>query len=78
VGSLALQAVELRDQGLTIEQIENKLLASVSKVRTSFVIDTMEYLYKGGRCTAIQAITGSLLKIHPIINVHQGCAIPGK
>jgi fatty acid-binding protein DegV len=31
----------------------------------------MEYLYKGGRCTALQAVAGSVLKIHPIIGVHQ-------
>jgi DegV family protein with EDD domain len=71
VGLLVLQAAGLRDQGLTSEQIIKELLASISKVRTSFVIDTMEYLYKGGRCTALQAIFGSVLKIHPIIDVHQ-------
>jgi DegV family protein with EDD domain len=31
----------------------------------------MEYLYKGGRCTALQAVAGSMLKIHPIIEVRQ-------
>jgi DegV family protein with EDD domain len=71
VGLLVLRAAELRDQGLSAEQIENALLNSVSKVRTSFVIDTMEYLYKGGRCTALQAVAGSVLKIPPIIGVHQ-------
>jgi DegV family protein with EDD domain len=71
VGLLAIRAAELRDQGLSLEQIEGKLLDSVSKVRTSFVIDTMEYLYKGGRCTALQAIAGSVLKIHPIIEANQ-------
>ena len=71
MGLLALRAAELRDQGLSKEQIKKEILASVSKVRTSFVIDTMEYIYKGGRCTAIQAFAGSVLKIHPIIEVHQ-------
>ena len=71
MGLLALRAAELRDQGLSKEQIEKEILVSVSKVRTSFVIDTMEYIYKGGRCTAIQAIAGSVLKIHPIIEVRQ-------
>ena len=69
VGLLALRAAELRDRGLAAEQIEQELLASVGKVRTSFCIETMEYLYKGGRCTALQAIAGSVLKIHPIIEV---------
>jgi fatty acid-binding protein DegV len=33
------------------------------------MIETMDYLYRGGRCTALQAIAGSVLKIHPIIKV---------
>jgi DegV family protein with EDD domain len=71
VGLLALRAAELRDKGLPSVEIEKEILTSVSRVRTSFVIDTMEYLYKGGRGTALQAITGSVLKIHPIIEVNQ-------
>ena len=69
VGLLALRAADLRNQGLSAEKIEQELLASVPKLRVSFVIDTMEYLYKGGRCTALQALAGSMLKIHPIIEV---------
>jgi DegV family protein with EDD domain len=71
VGLLVLRAADLRDLGLTSEQIEKEILDSVPKVRTSFVIDSMEFLYKGGRCTALQAIAGSVLKIHPIIEVKQ-------
>jgi DegV family protein with EDD domain len=71
VGLLALRAAGLRDHGLSSSQIETEVTALISKVRTSFVIDTMEYLYKGGRCTALQAIAGSVLKIHPIIEVQQ-------
>jgi DegV family protein with EDD domain len=69
VGLLVLRAAELRDQDRSSAEIEMELLDSTSKVRTSFVIDTMDYLYKGGRCTALQAIAGSVLKIHPIIEV---------
>jgi len=71
IGLLVLRAAGLRDQGLTALQIEERIQQSVSNVRSSFVIDTMEYLYKGGRCTALQAIAGSVLKIHPIIEVKQ-------
>ena len=69
VGLLALRAAELNQQGKEALNIEATLLESVGKLRTSFVIETMEYLYKGGRCTALQAIAGSVLKIHPIIEV---------
>jgi DegV family protein with EDD domain len=75
VGLLTLRAAELRDRGLSLDQIEKELLDSVSKLRSSFVIDTMEYLYKGGRCTALQAIAGSVLKIHPIIEVNHTGAL---
>jgi DegV family protein with EDD domain len=69
IGLLALKAAELRDQGCSAQAIEDSLLASRSKVRTSFVVETMEYLHKGGRCTALQAIMGSVLKIRPVIEV---------
>ena len=68
-GLLILYAADLRDQGATAEQIERELLSLVPKVRVSFIIDTMDYLYKGGRCSALQMFAGSLLKIHPIIEI---------
>jgi len=68
-GLLALYAAELRDSNKTSDEIEKEVLNRVSKVRTSFLIDTMDYLYKGGRCNALQAFAGSVLKIHPIIEV---------
>ncbi len=71
VGLLVLRAAELRNAGAEAAQIENELVGAVGKVRTSFVIDTMEYLYKGGRCTALQALAGSMLKIHPVIEVRR-------
>ncbi len=69
IGLLVLLAAELRAAGKSAQEIEQAVLNAVPKVRTSFIIDTMDYLYKGGRCTALQAIAGSVLKIHPIIEV---------
>lgn len=69
IGLLVLRAAELRDAGRSAAEIEQDILTCVPKVRTSFIIDTMEYLYKGGRCNALQALAGSVLKIHPIIEV---------
>jgi DegV family protein with EDD domain len=71
VGLLALRAADLRDQGCSAEEICQTISAARPKVKTSFVIETMDFLYKGGRCTALQAIAGSVLKIHPIIEVRQ-------
>ncbi len=71
VGLLALRAAELGDQGLSAKEITERITTDRAKVHTSFVIETMDYLYKGGRCTALQAIAGSVLKIHPIIEVRR-------
>lgn len=69
IGLLALKAADLRDAGLGAAEIAEAVTNARSKVRTAFVIDTMDYLYKGGRCTALQAIFGSMLKIRPVIYV---------
>lgn len=71
IGLLALEAADFRDAGMTLDEIEAEVATIVPKIRTSFIIDTMEYLYKGGRCTALQAIFGSVLKIRPVIEVRQ-------
>ena len=68
-GLLVLRAADLRDQGCSAEEIEQEILSLVPKLRTVFIIDTMEYLYKGGRCSALQMFAGSLLKIRPIIEI---------
>jgi len=71
IGLLALKAVDLKRASRTIQEIISELQAIRGKVKTAFVIDTMDYLHKGGRCTALQAIVGSMLKIRPIIHVRQ-------
>jgi DegV family protein with EDD domain len=69
IGLLVLQAAEMARQGCPGDEIVRATLASLPKVHTSFVVDTLEYIYMGGRCSAIQNIVGSLLKIRPIIGV---------
>ena len=68
-GLLALLAADLRDQGCTLDEVERAVLAAVPRVRTSFVVDTLRFLYMGGRCTAVQSIASSVLKIRPVIAV---------
>lgn len=67
IGLLALKAADLRDQGLPAAEIARQVTALVPKVRTSFTIETLDYLYKGGRCSAMQNLMGSLLKIRPVV-----------
>ncbi|NPV77669.1 MAG: DegV family protein [Anaerolineae bacterium] len=67
IGLLALKAAELRDEGLRAEEIAKEITQAAEKIHTSFVVETLDYLYLGGRCSALQNIAGSLLKIRPII-----------
>lgn len=69
IGLLALRAADLRDQGLPAAEIFEQISKLVPKVRTSFMIETLDYLYKGGRCSAIQNLMGGLLHIRPVIAV---------
>lgn len=69
IGLLVCKAADLRDKGLSAEEIVKEIEALVPKVKTSFVIDTLDYLYMGGRCSAMQNIVGSLLRIRPVIEV---------
>jgi DegV family protein with EDD domain len=71
IGLLVLLAAELRDQGCPADEIAAEIAAATSKIHTSFVIDTLDYLYMGGRCSAMTHIVGSLLKIRPVIEVHK-------
>ena len=69
IGLLVLKATELRDEGHSVDEIETAIQSLVPRVRTSFVIDTLDYLYMGGRCSALSMVVGSLLKIRPVIEV---------
>lgn len=69
IGLLVIKACELSKSGLSTLEIADQIRKDIPKVRTSFVIDTLDYLYKGGRCSAIELLVGSLLKIRPVIEV---------
>ncbi|EOC99462.1 DegV family protein [Caldisalinibacter kiritimatiensis] len=78
VGLLVLKACDYANQGLSIKEIANKLRELAPKVKTEFVINTLDYLYKGGRCNALQSFFGGMLKIKPIVKVVDGKMILGQ
>ncbi len=65
-------AVDLRDQGASIETIVQELEEKKHKIRLFALVDTLEYLKKGGRLSASAAFAGTLLSIKPVITVDQG------
>lgn len=76
IGLQVMKAVQAAAEGKTVAEIVGLLTAVRPKVETEFVIDTLEYLYKGGRCSGMQNLIGSLLKIRPVIKVVDGKMTP--
>lgn len=70
-GVLTEYALRLADQGMGAEQILNKLMEARKKIRLYFMVDTLEYLKKGGRLNSAVAVVGGLLNIKPILQVSQ-------
>ena len=72
IGLLVLEAAIMAKEGMTAEQIVENIEALVPKVRASFVVDTLTYLHRGGRCSGLAALAGGALKLHPQIVVKDG------
>lgn len=72
VGLQVMKAVDYAKQGLGIKAIAERLKSHVKKVETEFIIDTLNYLYLGGRCSGMQNFIGTLSKFRPIVKVVNG------
>ena len=72
IGLLVMTAGDYAREGMPARIIAEKVQQLTSSVNVSFVIDTLEYLYKGGRCNAVQNLLGSVLRIRPIIGLVDG------
>lgn len=77
-GLLVLAAAEMVKQGFDAETIVTKTKELVKNTDASFVIDNLEYLYKGGRCSAIAMMGANLLKLKPCIEVKNGKMVVAK
>ena len=77
-GLLVLEAAEMAERGVSPEKIVQTLNDLTSKVEASFVIDKLDYLQKGGRCSALAALGANLLSLRPCIEVKDGKMGVGK
>lgn len=72
IGLLVLEAATMAANGMDRGSIVAKIEELKPMVRASFVVDTLTYLHRGGRCSSVAAIAGSALKLHPKIEVKDG------
>lgn len=77
-GLLVLYAAELAEKGLSGKEIYELVSKRVKSVQASFVVDTMEYLHKGGRCSGLARFAASVLKIKPSLELIDGRIEVGK
>lgn len=78
IGLQIIEAAILAEQGMEAKEIVEKIQNITPRVRASFVVDTLTYLHRGGRCSGLAALAGGALKLHPLISVIDGKMLPGK
>lgn len=78
IGLLLLEACRLRDEGKSAQEIAAALPTLIPRIQASFVVDTLEYLWKGGRCTGVAAFGANLLNLKPCIEMRDGKLEVGK
>jgi DegV family protein with EDD domain len=76
LGSIVLQAHTWSQQGLSAQDIETKVRNLAKREHVYFLVDTLEYLHKGGRIGGAQALLGSILQVKPILTLKNGKAEP--
>ena len=71
-GLLAIEAAECRDKGMSAAEIAAHIGSLTDKVSTSFVLDTLTFMWKGGRCSGVAALGANLLKLKPALRMREG------
>ena len=78
IGYLTIAAAEMAREGLSAPEVAEKINAMRDKMDVTFVIDTLTYLRRGGRCSAVAALGANLLGLKPCIEVRSGKMGVGK
>lgn len=71
-GLVVLKACELAESASSVEEIKEILHDYIPKVEASFLIDRLDYMVKGGRCSTVAALGANLLGLKPCIEVKDG------
>lgn len=78
IGHLVIEAAEMAQQGMRAEEIIARIEELRPRVRASFVVDKLTFLHRGGRCSGVAAMAGTVLSLHPKIVVENGAMHPDK
>ena len=75
---LIAEAHDRAEAGMPAGQIAEEVRAMADKIDTSFILDRLDYLYKGGRCSMLSLLGANVLHIRPCIEVVNGKMVVGK
>ena len=75
---LLLRAAEIIENGGTAQDAVKDMLDVIPRLSTHFVVDTLQFLHMGGRCSSAAYLAGSMLKLHPQINMIDGAMSAGE
>ncbi len=78
IGLMVIEAAIMAQEGKSASEIAEQVESLKQKVRASFVVDTLTYLHRGGRCSSVAALAGGVLQLHPRIVVENGRMSAGK
>lgn len=78
IGLMVLEAADMAREGKSASEIVEYITQIRPQIRSSFVVDTLTYLHRGGRCSGVAAMAGGMLKLHPRIAVEDGKMEAGK
>jgi DegV family protein with EDD domain len=76
LGVPVMHAAEEARQGLALAEIKARLLDRIARLKIMFVLDTLEYLKRGGRIGGARALLGNILSVKPILSFKNGVIVP--
>ena len=72
IGLLVLDAIDMVEAGMSASRIAERAKSRTDATKSSFIVDTLEFLYKGGRCSSLAYLGANLLQIKPCLEVKNG------
>jgi len=77
IALVLIKGVDARNEGKSAKEVADIMRDTANRVMSQFVIDKFDHLHKGGRCSGVERFLGTVLKIHPVIEVRDGAMSVG-
>lgn len=72
IGLMLMKMNNMKNEGLSAKEIVERMEKIIPLVQTETALETMQYLYKGGRCSGLKYLLGSVFKLYPIVKIKEG------